>query len=207
MPDTAQLSANPNTDIWRKPPNVNVFNAPSNPLLQTLTSFATARLSLSFTPTTQYDQAGLLLLFHPPNSAPGPAEEATLKSRRWLKTGIELYNGAPRLSTVACDRWADWSVTPLPDAAAADPAGRVKATILVERSHDHHGPSLWVYAVDDAGRRESLREVCWVFALGEDGQADAGEWELEVAVMAARPNADAKEPLEAEFSDIEVVWK
>ncbi|KAJ4289384.1 hypothetical protein N0V88_006864 [Collariella sp. IMI 366227] len=46
--DTFTITANPGTDIWRKPPTTDVFNA---------------RLSFNFTPYQQYDQGGLLLSF------------------------------------------------------------------------------------------------------------------------------------------------
>ncbi|CAI4211943.1 unnamed protein product [Parascedosporium putredinis] len=142
---------------------------------------------------------------HPPPLPPPSTNPSS--QRKWLKTGVELYNGSPRLSTVACDRWADWSVTPLP-AAGLDPTnGLVTATVRLEASVDHHGPSLWVYGVDAAGAKESLREVCWIFALGKEGGDDAGEWEVEVAAMAARPNKEATDELEVQFSGIQVEWR
>ena len=71
---------------------------------------------------------------------------------------------------------------------------------------DHHGPSLWVYAVNKDGGKESLREVCWVFALGKEDEGK-GDWEVEVSAMAARPAGDeALGELEAEFTGIEVNW-
>jgi len=33
--------------------------------------------------------------------------------RKWVKTGIEFTHGKPHVSTVACDRWADWSLLPM----------------------------------------------------------------------------------------------
>lgn len=201
MTETLKITAKPDTDIWRKPPDIDAFNAPYTSLARKpLSAFSSAQLTFTYTPTTQYDQAGILLLFHPPSTNPS-------SQRKWLKTGVELYNGSPRLSTVACDRWADWSVTPLP-AAGLDPTnGLVTATVRLEASVDHHGPSLWVYGVDAAGAKESLREVCWIFALGKEGGDDAGEWEVEVAAMAARPNKEATDELEVQFSGIQVEWR
>ncbi|KAJ3821509.1 hypothetical protein F5878DRAFT_649847 [Lentinula raphanica] len=59
------VTAPPSTDIWRKPPNTNSFNAPTHALLPQgpvpLASFHRARVTFSGAWTTRYDQGGLLL--------------------------------------------------------------------------------------------------------------------------------------------------
>ena len=108
------------------------------------------------------------------------------------------------LSTVACDRWADWSVTPLvvPSPGAAAAAGaETWTTIAVEKAVDHHGTSLWVYHVREDGAKVPLREVCWAY-----GDGDAETWELEVLGMAARPEQKAESSLEVALREWEVKW-
>lgn len=240
--DSCNISAAPGTDIWRKPPNVNVFNGtPFPPPLsdlprrslrrspralpsrkkanrppapyqsidrRPLNAFCSAQLTLSLTPTTQYDQAGLLLILHPPPTYATPASLAQGPSpsdKYWIKTGVELFDARPRLSTVACKEWADWSISPLNTWGNVG-GGRVEVTIVVQRVTDHHGPSLWVYKLEEGGRREPLRETCWVFALDEEGAGAGGAgWEVEVAAYAARPG-DGREDLKAEFKDIKTEW-
>ena len=196
---TTALTAPPGTDIWRKPPDTNILNAPTHPsplLFQPLRSFQRARLTLALPPTsslTQYDQAGLLLHLRR-TPTPTTATEATdAAPDKWLKTGVEFANNVPWLSTVACDSWADWSVTPLPAAAAAAP---VAATVEARRETDAHGTSLWVYVLelDSEGtvvKRTPLREVAWFFAV-EEG------WEVGVGAYAARPSQAWEEGLRAE---------
>ncbi|KAF2452783.1 hypothetical protein BDY21DRAFT_328562 [Lineolata rhizophorae] len=222
------LTTPPATDIWRKPPTHNVFTSP-----HTLTTavplhiFRRARATLSFTPVLQYDQGGLLLALSRPSTPPGAsaptasdlAWAATAPSggsgavtadsaQKWIKAGVEFYEGAPRLSVVACDGWADWSVAPLPDAVASASAP-VAATVELRREVGSSGVSLWVVALEKGAgagevRRRPLREICWVYGIGE-------EWEVRVGVYGARPagkedagREDTGEELVVRFEDAEV---
>lgn len=209
----------PNTDIWKKPPSHDVFTGPSSSLLLLLfkaettnqqaapfrthskrptSSFCSATLTFAANYTLQYDQAGILLIFTDRHN-PGA-------SRKWIKAGIELYDGVARLSTVCCDAWADWSVAPVPD--ERDVAhGRRPITLSIEKHIDASGLSLWVYHVVDAdgGRGKTkipMREVCWPF-----GEAASEGWELEVAAAVARPAKDTKDKFEAKFDHFDVEWK
>ncbi|KAL2267182.1 hypothetical protein VTJ83DRAFT_4459 [Remersonia thermophila] len=215
--NTFSITAAPGTDIWRKPPTTNVFNAPtalpsspSGAALRTagpLASFRSARLSFNFAPAAQYDQAGLLLSFRRRGDA-GAAPPA-----KWIKTGVELYNARPRLSTVSCDSWADWSVADLHPAAAAAAAATGAGqeeigwtTVLVEKDKDGNGTGVWVYRLvrnAETGEEEKvpLREICWVFGLEK-----LEEWEVDVSAMAARPEKGVAEGLVAEFGGLEVKW-
>ncbi len=156
-------------------------------------------MSLSFLWTEQYDQGGLLLSFRRAGS------DAAATPERWIKTGIEFYNGRPMLSTVACDRWADWSVTPLTtfafDTDARAAADKTWTTISIEKAGDQDGISLWVYQVLEGGEKVPLREICWVY-----GDGNAEEWELEVLGMAARPEKQADSSLEVEIRDFQAKW-
>lgn len=164
---------------------------PTNPKpVKPVSSFRTARLSFNSDWIEQYDQAGLLLTLR-------PRDASNSTPKKWLKTGLEFYDDALQLSTVACDRFADWSVTPL--AAVGSPADPV--TITVERAEGAHGTSVWVYYHPPGGKTKvSLREVCWFYA--EEG----GEWDLEVAAYAARPEERTTDALGVEFSDFEATW-
>lgn len=200
------LSAGPDTDLWKKPPTTDIFNGTSHttalthgPLSLTaaapfkthssnpLSKFRSATVTFTATYTRRYDQAGLLFrLTHP--SQP----------RKWVKTGIELYEGLPRLSTVSCDNWADWSVGPVP--GADDIAvGKKSVSVQVRSEGDENGRSWWVYHVDGE-TKTPLREICWV----ADGQY--ADWNLEVAALVARPAKEGEGDLEAKFDGFEVEW-
>lgn len=193
--DIFTIRAAPGTDIWRKPPTTNIYNAPtavppSTPSRGPLTSFLSARASFSFPWRERYDQAGILLAFRLSTTA----DKTQKIPDKWIKTGIEFYQSQPQLSTVATDVWADWSVTPLRSAAGDAPDAEEWTTILVEKSGDEHGRSIWVYRVvldEETGKEKSrtaLREICWVYGL-----EDLENWELEVVAMAARPEKNVKD--------------
>ncbi|KAM7198787.1 hypothetical protein V8F33_004801 [Rhypophila sp. PSN 637] len=203
------LTANPDTDIWRKPPHIDVFNAPTTsppgtttPSSGPLSSFRSAKASFSFNWTEQYDQAGLVLSFRPSSSS----SSTTGSPPRWIKTGVEYYNGTPMLSTVSCHKWADWSISPLSQSPTEE--GQNWTTILISRldgeQDQEKGASLWVHAVLPSGEKLALREICWVYEDGDDTGSE--NWTLEVKVMAARPNKTATTGLEVTFRDVVVEW-
>ncbi|KAL2169061.1 hypothetical protein VTG60DRAFT_6483 [Thermothelomyces hinnuleus] len=232
--NTFTITAGPGTDIWRKPPTTDVFNAPialppagATPLRHSgpLTSFLSARLSLNFTPQEQYDQGGILLSFRQRRNDDNDDDDNNNNNRasspaagpppKWIKSGIEFYNGRPRLSTVSCDNWADWSVA---DLLPAEASGQSRSetgmgtgaetgwtTISIEKDKDGNGTGVWVYRVLEDGNggetKVPLREICWVF-----GQERLEDWEVEVHAMAARPEKKAKGGLTVEFGDLKVRW-
>lgn len=65
---------------------------------------------------TRYDQGGIAIVF------PGK------KPRKWIKTGIEMENGAPQLGTVTTYAFSDGSLSPVV------PKGTKSASFLVERN-------------------------------------------------------------------------
>ncbi|KAG7096618.1 hypothetical protein E1B28_004035 [Marasmius oreades] len=199
------ISAPPETDVWRKPPSTNVFNAPTHPLIPSpipLQSFQRARLTFSGPWTTRYDQGGLLLILTTTKAT------TTDSDAYWLKTGIEFYMSVPNLSTVATREWSDWSVFPLSE-REVEGDGKGKVTVEARRESDELGTSLWVYqilptaAAAAAGQRVPLREVTWFFA-DEEG----GGWNLDIRAMAARPAKEGdvvgKKELVVEFEDVQI---
>lgn len=169
-----------------------------------LSTFSSARVS--FHPPAggwkyRYDQAGLVLSFRRAAGSSVAVGAGSIPPK-WIKAGVEFYLGAPQLSTVACDSWADWSVAPLPEAQ-----GEGEITLLVERETSASGTSLWVYYVYPGGeaRKLPLREICWPFAEG--GGTGEG-WEVAVGRYLARPEKNVLEGelLEVDFTGFKVSW-
>lgn len=179
---TFSLKTTAPTDLWRKPPSLDVSNAPTYTAGVKLGEFRRARVTVSAQWTRQYDQGGLVLLLPSKDKAPP----------RWVKTGIEFYNDRTNLSTVAADRAADWSLVPLR-------ASNVVVEIEREEKAGVLGPGLWVYFYDE-GKRHAVREITWVF----DGSV-ADEEEVRVGAYVARPTADKNDEdglLVVEFQDL-----
>jgi len=159
-----ELKASAPTDIWRKPPNLEVNNAPT--ILHGIHSskFHKASVRISAPWTRLYDQGGILLQL--------PSKTESGEKQRWVKTGIEFYNERANLSTVAACEWADWSLLPLSSNSV---------TIEVQREPVDKaagkGSSLWVYMLDGE-TRTAVREVTWAFEF---------EGEMQVGLYAARP--------------------
>ncbi|KAI3343552.1 hypothetical protein F4824DRAFT_440284 [Ustulina deusta] len=202
-PSSFTLQANPGTDIWRKPPTTNAWNAPiSHTVTGPLKKFRSARVTFWAPWTERYDQAGLLLVPRRASSSP----PTTVAPEKWLKTGIEYYHDQPQLSTVGCDRWADWSIGPL--TRPVDPARGV--TLEAVREGDENGRSVWIYqlvldaSTGDVVERLALREVCWILADEDEDGGDA--WVLDVSPLVARPEKNATAPLSAEFKEFTVAW-
>uniref|UniRef100_A0A7S3V3N5 DUF1349 domain-containing protein n=1 Tax=Aplanochytrium stocchinoi TaxID=215587 RepID=A0A7S3V3N5_9STRA len=61
------------------------------------TQSCTMSVKLSLTPVRQFDQAGLMVY---------------VDSEHWIKTGIEVVDGKPRLSCVVTNEFSDWSTQP-----------------------------------------------------------------------------------------------
>ncbi|KAI0013891.1 hypothetical protein F4779DRAFT_561783 [Xylariaceae sp. FL0662B] len=205
-PTAFTLEAEPGTDIWRKPPAADVWNAPiSHTASGPLKAFQSARATFWAEWTEQYDQGGLLLVPKRKSSA-----AAAAPPEKWVKTGVEYYRGAPQLSTVGCDRFADWSVGPL--TAGVDPARGVTVEAVREGGGSGgKGRSVWVYQLlldgdGEVAERIPLREICWILA-DEDEDGDGEEWLLEVSPLVARPEKKATEPLKVRFAEFRVQWR
>ncbi|KAJ5179908.1 hypothetical protein N7492_003118 [Penicillium capsulatum] len=174
LPPEFVLRAGPKTDIWAKPNAPQAFNAPILFQSMPLHAFTRARVSLNAEWQQEYDQGGLLLVLNTPDSK----HHGT---RQWVKAGIELTHGKPHLSVVTRDRWADWSLRPIPSGGNA-------ATLEFAREADD---SLWIYLVEGE-QRSPLREVTWIF------EKEVGE--LWIGVYAAQPSEG--DGLAVKFSDL-----
>lgn len=158
------LKAKPSTDVWSKPPSTHRFNAPILYQSIPLQSFKRARVAFNALWRKEYDQGGLIIVMHTANG-----------DKKWVKAGIELTRGKPHLSIVAKDRFADWSLLPVPSGGPA-------ATLELVREADD---SLWIYLVEGV-QKSPLREVTWVFQ--EENVQES--W---VGVYAARPSKEGGE--------------
>ena len=152
------------TDIWRKPgpPTVKTFNAPIIYKSVRLQSFQRTRVTVSANWSRLYDQGGLVFVL--------PATAAKPTDQKWIKTGIEFYQGATYVSTVAADAWADWSLVQV---------GIHDGKVTIEIERKEGDDTLWIYIIDGE-KKIPIREVTW--ALSEANVADC--W---VGVYAAAP--------------------
>lgn len=166
-----------------------------------LAKFQSARVTFWADWTECYDQAGLLLALKRASAPTKPEEPA----EKWIKTGVEYYQDKPQLSTVGCDKWADWSVSAVGD--TVDPAKGL--TLEVVREGDEHGKSAWVYrlirdADGNVQEKIPLREICWIFA--DENENGGEEWVLDVSPLIARPEKKATTALQVNFMEFSVNW-
>lgn len=191
---TQIIRAAPGTDLWRKPPSTDVDNSPTY-LISTpidLHNFHSATVTVSANWNTLYDQGGLVLFI--------PDEDIT----KWVKTGVEFFNGKPFIGTVATSRWSDWSLVPLPESAG----GKVTLQVERETKNGERVESLWIYIIDPAtGEKVPLRELTWFFrhdVLGADVRAPDAPRSLLVGIYAARPTVPTGEGREDETLEVKL---
>ncbi|KAF8586703.1 hypothetical protein K439DRAFT_1340344 [Ramaria rubella] len=186
--ETIEVTVAPGTDLWRKPPSTDVYNAPCWVAYFPAVKFKRARVTVSANWTRLYDQGGLVLFL------PGWPSRTL-----WVKSGIEFVDGKPYVSTVAARDAADWSLLP-------SPGGQTKITLEIEREEVNKdkgtGTSLFVYLVEGE-RRTAVREITWAFKEEEDltGQ-------ISVGIYAARPTKTGEndtEKLVVKFEDLAIV--
>ncbi|CZR67093.1 uncharacterized protein PAC_16992 [Phialocephala subalpina] len=171
------------TDVWRKPSNpiagnekeVRTFNAPIIYKKVPLAKFKRVRVTVKGKWERLYDQGGVVLVL-PPNG--GEIKEPELK---WVKAGIEFYMNEPFVGHVACEKWADWSLTQ----AGITP----DKSITIEFEKDPSSGTLWIYTIGSKGERYPIREVTWVFADENLGEGK----EVWVGVYAATPIMEGRE--------------
>ncbi|RPB18825.1 hypothetical protein L211DRAFT_843270 [Terfezia boudieri ATCC MYA-4762] len=201
------LRTPPKTDLWRKPPSLNVSTAPTLYTKVPLSKFKSAKVTASSNWNTLYDQGGLALFLGPP-----PGEDGSTKGQ-WVKSGIEYVFEKPNVGTVAADIWADWSLAPVPNVGDDYAKGdEVSVTIEVEREmvDGNKEASLWVYKVNPkSGKRQGVREVTWVFKEDTGAEEGKGSTELWVGIYTARPTVPEgvgreNEELEVDFKDFEI---
>lgn len=171
------ITCPPSTDIWDKPPSTHSFNAPIIYRTTTKDAFKSAKVTVSASWKDKYDQGGLCLVIKSSDIV------------RWVKTGIEFVNGEANVSTVAKDKWADWSLRPVPSESSSG------TTIEIESASDG---SIWVWLLGSNGQRSPLREVTWWGDLG-------GQTEIWIGVYVAKPAPHGeKDHLVVHFDDLDI---
>jgi regulation of enolase protein 1 (concanavalin A-like superfamily) len=181
------------TDIWRKPANppaapVTSFNAPIIYKSIPLSSFSRVKATISAAFKILYDQGGLVLVLNP---------KADSKEQKWIKTGVEFYKGKPFISTVTCDRFADWSLT---SDGIKTTGSQTSVTLEIER--DAKGGALWIYVVD-GNERAPIREVTWILDIEQDTEVWVGVYAA-TPIMEGRGKEDG---LEVKFEDWDLETK
>lgn len=168
-------------DIWRKPPSTHVFNAPMLYKPLPISRFLRTRVKVSGEFQTQYDQGGIVFIM--------PQEDGSYK---WIKSGIEFYEGQPFVSTVAADNWADWSLAEMNQERGKELALELERNPLED--------TLCIYIVNGT-QRVPVREVTWALY---DPKGDAECW---VGVYVGKPTANAagvEDTLEVSFKDFQI---
>ncbi len=108
--------------------------------------------------------------------APPPAYASAPPASKWVKAGLEFYNGAPHASSVcATSEGGDWALAPL-SGPGGSPHARADLRIKLERV----GHALWIWFEDGGAGWKKLREVTWFFWAVEDKA-------VRVGVYASRP--------------------
>jgi regulation of enolase protein 1 (concanavalin A-like superfamily) len=184
------LSATAPTDIWRKPPYLDVFTAPVISKSLPISSFKRVQVSVTGEWSTLYDQGGLIFVL--------PAKKSGTQ-KRWIKTGIEFYHNKPCMSVVAADEWADWSLSLL--SPEKERAGKMMVEMEREREDGIWGSVLRISLVNEKGDKMPIREVTWAFHdLDEDD-------EILVGVYAAKPTKDERNELLVNFEGFEIEYR
>ncbi|KAL3467729.1 hypothetical protein BJX64DRAFT_122286 [Aspergillus heterothallicus] len=196
------LTAGPNTDLWRKPPNGDTSTAPIV-FTSLRTSFLVAEVTVTADFEMEWDQGGLVIFAgaapqsDTSNNVPlmrsnrfsVSPQNAARPSSKWVKAGIEFCSGTVNFSSVSATAdGADWCLSPLlvPDRGPSSAIHSLR--IKLERV----GHSLWVwyqmpivspYAAtpgDVGSTWKKMREVTWFFYGVEDKF-------IHVGVYASRP--------------------
>ncbi|CAA7261053.1 unnamed protein product [Cyclocybe aegerita] len=180
------INAPPKTDLWRKPPHIDVDNIPTIFLPKSidLNKFRSANVTVSGEWNTLYDQGGLVLYIFGEGL------------KKWVKTGIEFVFGKPFVGTVATARASDWSLVPLSESAG----GKVTVHVERETKDDERLESLWVYVIGENGETLGVREVTWVFGpdVIDCDNPTSEERTMLVGVYGARPTVPEGEGRENE---------
>ena len=188
-PREFSLAADPGTDIWRKPPLTVSFNAPILYTTIQLSNFKRARVTVRGDWKTLFDQGGLCLWNYTKHQAK--------EQWKWVKAGIEFFDGKPHIGTVTCDTWADWSLTEF---------GGNEVTVEMEREVEkgEKTSSLWVYIVEAEGKKKPIREITWVFNP-LDGNEQENHYGVGAYAAKPTPDEDEKESrLEVSFNNFEI---
>ena len=174
------IKVKPDTDIWRPNPTHDVFTAPHIYKTIAAKNFKSLAATVTADWKTLYDQGGIFLAF--------PQARADVPTK-WIKAGIEYYQGRYALSVVGCDNFSDWSLCPLDD-------GETSASL--EFLWDEKALNVFVHR---KGQKQILREILWAFGNLEVGQP------VRAGVYGAKPKEDegnATAELEVKFSGLKL---
>jgi regulation of enolase protein 1 (concanavalin A-like superfamily) len=131
-------------DFWRKTYYEPLLIKDDGPLLCSVVPISafpcTMETSFTLTPKCQFDQAGIVI---------------RIDSEHWIKTGIEVVDGIPRLSCVVTNGFSDWSAQ-----TWTEPKLRIRVHMLPQ-----HGGSYVVEAcpLRDDEQGESTTKKDWSF--------------------------------------------
>jgi uncharacterized protein len=181
--DVLRVSVDPGTDFWRATGYGYVHDS-GHIYGELLPGDLDVSVRVRGRFASQYDQAGIMLR----------ADEQT-----WLKTGVEFFEGRPRLSTVLTLGWSSWIVADLP-AGADEVSLRVsrRGEAVEVRYTAGSGPAELAALVFLPPGRELLAGICCAapegggFTVnfhelriaGRDWAAAGGDWTEEPAVPA-----------------------
>jgi hypothetical protein len=160
------------TDVFRTPKAVTIFNAPFVFTRLKLANLVSARVSLAPADangkpwSSLYDQAGLCLVLDVPPESTVVGEAYINANRRWIKAGVGVFLDKPVCGMVVCDRFADWSLVPLSE-------GMMTIELVREVIDGKKTEILWVWATDMEKGRRQIREITLVF--GEEEEAPKNE--------------------------------
>jgi hypothetical protein len=101
--DTVSVTSAPQTDFWRKTHSGQI-NDNGHFYFQPVSGDFRAQVKISGGYADQYDQAGMMV----------HADEQT-----WLKCGLELFDGVPRIGAVVTKDFSDWSLQSLAEVPTA----------------------------------------------------------------------------------------
>ncbi|KAH7103181.1 hypothetical protein BKA62DRAFT_70389 [Auriculariales sp. MPI-PUGE-AT-0066] len=151
LPSSFTISAASVTDLWRKPPAKDDYNAPSKTVRTRLGAFKRARTTLRADWTRLYDHGGFVVY------GPRDATLATQRPEWWIKAGVELFpvEDGPAIASVAAApgnfSWSDWAITPGAGLVGADGSATVELEVK--------DGALWFYVIKGDGKRVALREI------------------------------------------------
>ncbi|KAF5536686.1 hypothetical protein FNAPI_11678 [Fusarium napiforme] len=183
-----ELVAISGPDIWRTPSCAGGRDDFTGPIYATplpLSSFKSARVTISSDFTGNYSQGGLILFM--PETIPITQTGLTESPRTWIKAGIEKVDGEFFASVAAAKPYSDWSLVRLEDSCATFEMEKVKG-------------SLWIYVTGRDGRRTPVRKMTWVVDV-------APENDIWIGVAACMPKGDESESggmLKVQFQDFSI---
>jgi len=186
------LQIPPNTDIFASPTTGYHFSAPVVYITLPLRDFcsAAATIAVPYTlspshqervddPTLQFDQGGLIFALlekgrlTPTKEAPGGKSDHP----RWIKAGIEVWEGKAWGSIVVREKWSDWSLF---DVEKNSVPGAYRLRLQMEKL----GDALMIFTQDENRARKIVRKVPWVFLESEVENVET----VIVGVYGARPD-------------------